>query len=301
MIQRDDAWTDAQRRRFMRPDAHRYVRHDAWRFMTPGAPRLLSKDVVGYFWPEATRLQSQQPDSQADVAALRAERDELLRMRRELVAIKVELKFRKLLRALKAYNPDQPRVPAGNPDGGQWTDSNGQGSGSSRPDRIRLAGEIPTGEPPEVPKERPATVQERNRVARGLSRGGRLRGFFGVAGEAVKWLEEYWPEIVADQDRPKTLEMLQDAAFAPRKGYHLHHVVEQGPARDEGFSEDLIEGRENRVLIPKYQHERLTAWFNTKGDRFGGMSPRDYLRGKDWNERTSIGLDALEEFGVLKR
>lgn len=23
--------------------------------------------------------------------------------------------------ALRAYNPDQPRVPAGNPDGGQWT------------------------------------------------------------------------------------------------------------------------------------------------------------------------------------
>lgn len=22
---------------------------------------------------------------------------------------------------LRAYNPDQPRVPAGNPDGGQWT------------------------------------------------------------------------------------------------------------------------------------------------------------------------------------
>lgn len=27
------------------------------------------------------------------------------------------------------YSPDQPRVPAGNPDGGQWT--NGGGSGSS--------------------------------------------------------------------------------------------------------------------------------------------------------------------------
>lgn len=26
-----------------------------------------------------------------------------------------------------AYRPDQPRVPAGHPDGGQWTDGNGGG------------------------------------------------------------------------------------------------------------------------------------------------------------------------------
>lgn len=28
---------------------------------------------------------------------------------------------------LRAYNPDQPRVPAGNPDGGQWTNALGEG------------------------------------------------------------------------------------------------------------------------------------------------------------------------------
>lgn len=30
---------------------------------------------------------------------------------------------------LRAYNPDQPRVPAGNPDGGQWTSAPGEGLG----------------------------------------------------------------------------------------------------------------------------------------------------------------------------
>lgn len=42
----------------------------------------------------------------------------------------------KLLRlGLKAgFNPSQPRVPAGDPDGGQWTDSGG-GTGRSRPNR----------------------------------------------------------------------------------------------------------------------------------------------------------------------
>jgi hypothetical protein len=33
---------------------------------------------------------------------------------------------------------------------------------------------------------------------------------------------------------------------------------------------------------------------------FGGMTPRDYLLGKTWQERYRIGLEKLEDFGVLK-
>jgi hypothetical protein len=33
---------------------------------------------------------------------------------------------------LAKYSPDQPRVPAGNPDGGQWTDGGGGGVGNRR-------------------------------------------------------------------------------------------------------------------------------------------------------------------------
>jgi hypothetical protein len=44
-----------------------------------------------------------------------------------------------LLDLAKGYNPDQPRLPAGNSDGGQWTGDNaaggGSGSGSSTPRR----------------------------------------------------------------------------------------------------------------------------------------------------------------------
>jgi hypothetical protein len=48
----------------------------------------------------------------------------------------VEAKLRDLQRAVKAnFNPNQPRVPAGNPDGGEWTDAGGRpriGSGGGR-------------------------------------------------------------------------------------------------------------------------------------------------------------------------
>jgi hypothetical protein len=77
------------------------------------------------------------------------DQDELLRQRRaEIAAIRRELEalpgeIRKageeclalakveLQAALKKYSPDQPRVPAGNPDGGQWTSESKGGDGAS--------------------------------------------------------------------------------------------------------------------------------------------------------------------------
>lgn len=54
---------------------------------------------------------------------------------------------------LSNYAPDQPRVPAGNPDGGQWTSEGGAGSG----DLLQYAQEIiaPEGLPPELFLARP--------------------------------------------------------------------------------------------------------------------------------------------------
>jgi hypothetical protein len=86
-----------------------------------------------------------------------------------------------------------------------------------------------------------------------------------------------------------------------KPGYDVHHIVEQGSAKDDGYSGELIEGRENLVLIPRFQHWRINAWFTTKNEDFGGISPRDYLRGKSWGERRKVGLDALVDFGVLRQ
>lgn len=96
----------------------------------------------------------------------------------------------------RKYNPDQPRVPAGNPDGGQWTDGAvgtaqpmgdiGFGNPSELPDfsdlfqitlsetsldGVQLAGDPPEGighnqgppldEPPEIPQQRLETRSER--------------------------------------------------------------------------------------------------------------------------------------------
>jgi len=56
----------------------------------------------------------------------------LRRMSSLVHASNVEAKLGELARAVETkYDPDQPRVPAGNPDGGQWTDAGAGGSGGS--------------------------------------------------------------------------------------------------------------------------------------------------------------------------
>jgi hypothetical protein len=48
---------------------------------------------------------------------------DLLRM--EIASTRLELQRLHAQRLARKYSPEQPRVPAGNPDGGQWTDADG--------------------------------------------------------------------------------------------------------------------------------------------------------------------------------
>jgi len=121
-----------------------------------------------------------------------------------------------------------------------------------------------------------------------------------VALEAAYWLQKYLPYIIAYSQPPKTWDELQRDASYPKVGYDIHHPIEQTPARQDGFSSDEIEASENRLLIPTLKHWQITAWYQTQNKDFGGLSPRDYLRGKSWDERMRIAKIALVRFGVLK-
>jgi hypothetical protein len=61
----------------------------------------------------------------------------LLRMRWLMAAANVETRLAIFAQAVKAnFNPDQPRVPAGNPDGGRWTQE-------GEPGAVQLAANTP--------------------------------------------------------------------------------------------------------------------------------------------------------------
>jgi hypothetical protein len=48
-------------------------------------------------------------------------RSELLRLKWHVAAMRFEIAMRRHALALKGFNPDQPRVPSGSSQGGQWT------------------------------------------------------------------------------------------------------------------------------------------------------------------------------------
>jgi hypothetical protein len=93
---------------------------------------------------------------------------------------------------------------------------------------------------------------------------------------------------------------LQQDAKTPAKGYDIHHFVERSQAAAEGIPESVWNGPENKVRIPTLKHWQITGWYMTKNEKYNWLSPRNYLRGKSWDEKIRVGRDALIRFGVLK-
>ena len=223
-------------------------------------------------------------------------------LRSDITAFRVYVSALRLcLLARKAgFRPDQPRVPGGNPDGGQWTDDPGWIGVEGLDIEFPLVLASHHG-PPKIPDRRPPTVRERNRFAVALAR------YLVVANttiqtlSAAKWVWEHAHDrIIAYREPPRSLEELRQAVANPRPGFDNHHIVEQTPARQDGFPESRIRGPDNVVRIPTYRHWEITAWYATKNPKFGGLSPRDFLRGQSWETRMEVGKEALILHGVLK-
>jgi len=67
-----------------------------------------------------------------------------------------------------------------------------------------------------------------------------------------------------------------------------------------GYSAAEIDSPGNLARIPELKYIDITAWYAKKNEKFGGLSPREYLRSQPQSVRRQFGLDTLREFGVLK-
>jgi hypothetical protein len=131
-----DLWAAHQRARFMRPDA--------WRYMKPNASGDALPPGAGYQEPAHRRAacgQTAPVEAEAEhagiAAAERAFRYELAALHFEFLLLKVSLQVR--WQAKAGFDPNQPRMFAGNPDGGQWTDGGTSSGRENDPDQIVLA------------------------------------------------------------------------------------------------------------------------------------------------------------------
>ncbi|RBP18408.1 hypothetical protein DFR50_101356 [Roseiarcus fermentans] len=123
-----------------------------------------------------------------------------------------------------------------------------------------------------------------------------------IAALLVEVAIDVYPYVSAYFDPPKSLEELQAAAQSPRQdGYDDHHIVEQATANPDGSEEERMDSPDNLVRIPTVKHWELNRWYQRRNDDdFGGVTPRQYVAGTNWEERRRVGLIGLRTIGVLK-
>lgn len=157
------------------------------------------------------------------------------------------------------FNPNQPRVPRGFREGGQWTREGGPRTPTTRP---KL--EFDKNGKPQPPATRPDDTKVRNSLSKQVSRWIRIAkrpSPLGLAAEILgefPWLLEDGFSILSNLDPPRTLQDLQQTARLSLQirgkappGYEIHHIVEQEAAQSDGFPEELIQSWENLVVVPK--------------------------------------------------
>ncbi|MEN9708886.1 MAG: hypothetical protein RIQ68_1294 [Pseudomonadota bacterium] len=151
----------------------------------------------------------------------------------------------------------------------------------------------------DVPTDRPLGRGELSPILRMISNLAALLGLATLATRAP-WIMEYGPQILSNNDLPKSLSELQKDVGVSKPGYEDHHIVEQTGAARDGFPRELIDSPQNLVKIPTLKHREITSWYGTRNTDFGGQTPREYLSQKSWDERYRIGIEQLIERGVLR-
>ncbi|WP_341988977.1 hypothetical protein [Azorhizobium sp. AG788] len=259
---------------------------------------------------------------------------ELLALKADILATQFIVRALILRETLRKANfdPNQPRSPAGSPNGGQWTREGGgpssglpgslpqEGSeapaGESAPQRPRLhieiwpsAGGPPLEAPPAIPETPPPGLRSQLRIARdvvrwlvrGVSMGHPVARLLGPLGlEAGFWLYDTYEPLISEYlAPPKTLAELQQDVQTPRPGTDVHHIVEEAAAKAAGFPASRINGPENLVRISRFRHELINREY-ARANRTFPPTLRRYLEDKSWDERREIGIQIMIETGTLK-
>jgi hypothetical protein len=230
-------------------------------------------------------------------------------------------RLRKLV-AKAGYNSAQPRILSGHDGAGQWTRA-GAGGGDIVPLLPDLLSIFPEavegvtenfdrttiGEAPAIPAERPINPAQATEVTKNSARwlqeakksgaSTQARSFIGKLMD-TEWLRGSLPRIASYLEEPKTLQELEGDVSSPRAGFEVHHRAERTSALRDGYPRSVVNGRGNLVLIPTLRHWEVTGWYMKSNRDFGGLTPREYLRGKSWEERQRIGNQAMKLHGILK-
>jgi hypothetical protein len=274
-----------QQRRFMRPDAVHYLRPDAARFLKPDSEKANVYPALARKWDGQPRLPDGEGEGQYTFGRQSAS--------------------------------GLPRVYITRTDGAGEGSGNESGVGlgpSNDLDNFLLAATIPgighnegppLGEPPEIPETKPSRSPSTflraaaSWIGRALGLGVAVDVFTGALNE-IEWLKEKTSQIETYREPARTIEELRAAVSTPRPGTEVHHIMEQTAAERWGFGSSEINAPANLVRIPTLKHYDITGWYSRPNVEYGGLSPREYLSDKGFDERMRVGRDALILYEVLK-
>jgi hypothetical protein len=112
-------------------------------------------------------------------------------------------------------------------------------------------------------------------------------------------------QMITALNPPKILEELQARPTENVLGYDIHHIVEQNDYNVqknivEKFGAERINGPDNVVWVPRFKHEDITAYYNSKPSTGDASTFRQSIRNMDFEQERAEGLRILREYGVLK-
>ena len=148
------------------------------------------------------------------------------------------------------YRPDQPRVPAGNPDGGQWTDEDGDGGG----DGETTVDPAPRARAPA--DARPATIPSTQEPT------------------------------ATDESTPRFLDENIDTDPKPFDGAEIIPAAGEGGNYGIKLLDD--EGKNGSHTLSKHVHENDQALLN-EAKREQAKKLREYISGTKFNHEIKIG------------
>jgi hypothetical protein len=234
----------------------------------------------------------------------------------------------------RKYDPDQPRVPRGHPDGGQWTDD------GRTEERAAFDPDQPLDQ-----EEWEAVEKLRSRVAELEAEHGNRSALLQLAAnrkpsksvefylETIKWaLEKYpflkrtgmwgnliWelfevvPNVAAFLEEPKSLDDIvadqedhvfsSEAAFrsaygSAGLGKDWHHIIEKGQDPDNKRGLNLHHTK-NIVRVPRLIHWTISAHYSEKSP-VPGLTMREWLWTQPLEYQREYGLWILSWYGGVQ-
>lgn len=223
----------------------------------------------------------------------------LTRLKADIAAERFWQAALRVQRLLK-YNPNwhlQPRVPAGNPDGGQWIAYLLGAAASVLPILQRLgSGAI-------------RRLREEAQHARPL-----LRRMPKRWGSDEDFPQEDQFDRETQRIAPPSLHRPTHAFIRFRSehelrryvgpagpGHEWHHIVEKRLAGRPGFPVEMIHATDNIINLPVEVHTQISRRMSSRDKEFGGDVRRFWVERMTFSEQYNHGLELideiLEEFG----